>query len=160
MNNIWAPWRIKYIETMVNEDLQEKGCIFCGKQDKEDHQDFVLKRGQHSFVILNIYPYNNGHLLFAPYDHIADISDFNKEQILEIFSFINLFKKRMSDRMNCDGFNVGVNIGKTAGAGVEDHVHFHLVPRWNGDTNFMPVITDTKVIPQALEQVWELLEKE
>jgi ATP adenylyltransferase len=107
--------------------------------------------------MLNIFPYNNGHILIAPYRHVPDTDRLSDACIAEIFSFVNEFKKAIRSTMKCHGFNLGANIGKTSGAGVADHIHFHLVPRWDGDTNFMPVISGTKVIPQSLEKVWELL---
>ena len=157
--NLWAPWRIQYIQSMKDELSGKGGCIFCDKQKSDDRESLIICRGKFSFVMLNIYPYNNGHLLFAPYEHLADTDLLADGHILEIFSFINAYKKLLKEKLHCDGFNMGVNFGRAAGAGIEDHIHFHLVPRWNGDTNFMPVLGDTKVISQSLEEVWKLLTK-
>jgi len=159
-NNLWAPWRIRYIQDLEKEQKGTAGCIFCDKKDVDDKSAFVIHRGSLSFAMLNIYPYNNGHLLFAPYAHVAGTEDLSHQEITELFDLVNIYKRKIKDIMNCDGFNFGCNMGKTAGAGCEDHIHFHLVPRWNGDTNFMPIIGETKVIPQALEKVWELLHEE
>ena len=156
-DNLWAPWRMQYIREIEKKLQGNKSCIFCDKKEADDKSSHVVFRGKSSFVMLNIYPYNNGHLLFAPYAHVPDMDDLNREDVWEIFECINTYKKKIKDKMNCDGFNFGCNLGKTAGAGCEEHIHFHLVPRWNGDTNFMPIIGDTKVIPQSLEKVWEML---
>jgi ATP adenylyltransferase len=159
-NNLWAPWRMQYIHEMEKEiGKKKKSCFLCDKIKMKDEKALIVKRGKDSFALLNIYPYNNGHLLFAPYQHVADFEGLSDSHLLEIFRFISEFKAMMIKKMKCDGFNLGVNIGKAAGAGLEEHIHFHLVPRWTGDTNFMPIISDIKVIPQSLSDLWRYLVK-
>ena len=154
MQRLWAPWRSKYIQT-VDEKPE---CIFCEKaKSKNDRKNLVLKRGKYCFVILNIYPYNNGHLMVAPYRHISQIYQLKKCEIIEIFQFLKQYQIKLKEKLNPDGFNIGLNIGRVAGAGFEYHIHFHIVLRWEGDTNFMPVISNTKVISQSLQKVYKLL---
>ncbi len=154
MQRLWAPWRSKYIQT-VDEKTE---CIFCEKaKSKNDRKNLVLKRGKYCFVILNTYPYNNGHLMVAPYRHISQIYQLKKYEIIEIFQFLKQYEIKLKEKLNPDGFNIGLNVGRVAGAGFEHHIHFHIVPRWQGDTNFMPVISDTKVISQSLQEVYKLL---
>ncbi len=156
MKNLWSPWRIKYIKGF------KKGyeCIFCTKpSSKKDRQNFILKRGKHSFVIMNIFPYNPGHLMVAPYRHVPGLDELNIKEISEIMSFVKESIKILKKAYNPDGFNIGVNMGKTAGAGFEEHMHFHIVPRWSGDTNFMPIIDKTKVISEELKKTYNKLKK-
>ncbi|MBS1272038.1 MAG: AP-4-A phosphorylase [Candidatus Marinimicrobia bacterium] len=151
---LWAPWRIEYV---LQEEPDE--CIFCTKSSSEinDREALVLSRGKHSFVIMNLYPYNNAHLMVSPYQHTADISDIADETHLEMVHFIEEWIEVLTASMNPEGFNIGANFGKVAGAGVEDHYHMHIVPRWSGDTNFMPVLGHTKVLVEGLEETWERL---
>ena len=147
---LWAPWRMEYI-------LSEKptGCLFCTKlTEKKDEDNFILYRGKTSFIIINYYPYNNGHLMIVPYRHISNLSDLSAEENSEMMSLVGRCESVLRQAMNPDGFNIGMNLGKVAGAGVEDHIHFHIVPRWNGDTNFMPVVGHTKVSPQGLRELY------
>lgn len=156
IDKLWAPWRIEYV-------LQEKpaGCIFCDKSSIEvdDREDLVLSRGKRSFAIMNLYPYNNGHLMISPYKHTADLDEIDDETHLEMIHFMQQWTTILSDCMNPEGFNTGANLGKIAGAGVEEHYHVHIVPRWAGDTNFMPVLGHTKVLVEGLEETWEKLIK-
>ncbi len=149
MDRLWAPWRYKYIsQAQTDSNL---GCVFCQKDD------FVIFETEFCSVRLNKFPYNNGHLLIMPKRHIADISQLEEAEIVEIWKLIK-FSKKLLDKLICpDGYNIGINLGRVAGAGIKDHLHFHLVPRWNGDTNFMPVISDTKVISQSLDEAKRLL---
>ena len=151
---LWAPWRIEYI-------LQDKPeeCIFCTKSslDVDDRKELVLSRGSHSFAIMNLYPYNNGHIMVSPYKHTAALSEVGDAAHLEIMQSIQEWIQVIEHSMNPDGFNMGANLGKVAGAGVEDHYHMHLVPRWNGDTNFMPVLGHTKVMVESMEETWDRL---
>ncbi|WP_048149583.1 HIT family protein [Palaeococcus ferrophilus] len=155
MKRIWAPWRIEYIRSPKHD-----GCIFCDfpKEDR-DRDRLILYRGKHSFIIMNNYPYNPGHVMIAPYRHVGRWEDLTDEELLEIMKLSQLMVKALKRAMNPDGFNMGVNLGRVAGAGIDDHVHLHIVPRWNGDTNFMPVIADTKVIPESLEEAYDELKK-
>lgn len=153
MERLWAPWRLEYI---VGEKTD--CCIFCDfpRQD-EDRKNRILHRGSHAFVIMNAFPYSNGHLLVAPYRHLADVTDLTAEENLEIMQLVQKCCAALREVCRPDGFNVGANIGAAAGAGIADHVHMHVVPRWVGDTNFMPVFADVKVIPEALETTYDKL---
>lgn len=153
MRNLWAPWRMKYI-------LEEKpeGCIFCDKpKENKDKKNYILFRGKTCFVMLNTFPYNNGHLMVAPFKHSADLETLKKEELLELVQTLKKSLKLLNKALSPDGFNIGINLGKVAGAGVEDHIHIHVVPRWAGDTNFMPVISETKVISESLDKTYENL---
>ena len=153
MERIWAPWRMEYI-------TQDKSgeCFFCTlPKSGDDKKNFILFQGKHCFVIMNIFPYNNGHLMVSPYRHFACITALDKDESLEI---TELTKKCIQILRNVnapDGFNVGFNLGKSAGAGYDEHVHNHIVPRWTGDTNFMPVLAETKIHPEHLQQSYEKL---
>ncbi len=150
MENIWAPWRKEFILSKKEGD-----CFFCEAiKDNQDHKNLVLYRGKECFCILNKYPYNNGHLMVVPNLHKDDLSKLSDSEMFEFITLTRDMKNILSKKMNPDGFNLGINFGKAAGAGVEDHIHFHIVPRWNGDSNFMPVIADTKVIPQSLDDLY------
>jgi ATP adenylyltransferase len=152
---IWAPWRIKYIHLLKN-----KGCIFCNNPKKnKDRKNYIFWRKKYAFAMLNLFPYNNGHILIAPYRHVATFNDLKKEEIEDIFYLLKKAERKLKEELKPDGFNMGVNIGKVSGAGFEEHIHFHIVPRWQGDTNFMPVISQSKVISQSLNEVYDLLAK-
>jgi len=156
LDRLWAPWRIGYV---LGEKSTE--CIFCSKPAAgDDEGELILNRGPLSYVLMNAYPYNNGHLLVAPYEHIADISGLSEEQLADMVRLAKAWVEVLRRAMHPDGFNVGFNIGRVAGAGIEEHVHLHIVPRWNGDTNFMPVLADTRVVPQSLRECYEVLRNE
>ncbi len=156
MKDLFAPWRIEYIRMEKHE-----GCIFCDfPKESEDEKNLILHRGKHAFVIMNNYPYNPGHVMVAPYRHVGSWEELSDEEIIEMHHLVSLMIRAIRRRMNPQGFNIGANLGRVAGAGIEDHVHVHIVPRWNGDTNFMPVIADTKVIPQAIEETYRELKEE
>ena len=153
MEQIWAPWRIKYIEMEKPE-----GCILCEKPiQNNDALNYILYRGGKNFVIMNSYPYNPGHLMIAPYRHIAKLDELTNEELHEHFEIVSRSIKILRQVFNSGGFNLGANMGKVAGAGIEDHFHTHIVPRWQGDTNFMPVISDVRVVPEALAETYEKL---
>ncbi|ANF23151.1 HIT family protein [Thermococcus piezophilus] len=155
MKVLWAPWRIEYIRSSKYD-----GCIFCDfPKEKRDRERLILYRGKHSFIIMNNYPYNPGHVMIAPYRHVGKWEELTDEELLEIMKLSQLMIRALRKAMSPDGFNMGVNIGRVAGAGIDDHVHFHIVPRWNGDTNFMPVIANTKVIPESLEEAYDELKR-
>ena len=159
MERLWAPWRIKYIREVIPIRRPE-GCIFCdAARATEDREKLVIFRGTHAFVMLNLFPYNNGHLMVAPYRHVATLEELSDEEGLDLWRLTKCCLRLLRDSMSPDGFNVGVNIGRIAGAGVESHVHVHIVPRWCGDTNFMPVIGETKVIPEAIYDTYDFLLK-
>ena len=146
MKVLWAPWRMKYI---LGE--KEEGCIFCRLLDAEPSENnLLLYRTSSAMVLMNRYPYNNGHIMVAPSEHTADLNGLPPDQYLELMELFRSSLKVLSKALNPEGFNTGLNLGKSAGAGVEDHLHFHIVPRWQGDTNFMPVISGTRVIPESL----------
>lgn len=151
---LWAPWRIDYIT-----GPKDGACFFCEKAaaPAADAANHVIARGRTAFVLLNTYPYNSGHVLVAPYRHVADLSLLDAEELGEIMSLSMTAKAVMTRVMRPQGFNFGFNLGEAAGAGVADHVHGHLVPRWGGDTNFMSVLADTRVVPQALTDTAALL---
>ncbi len=154
MEHIWAPWRMEYI-------LKDKsqGCFLCqNPAKKDDAASYILHRGQANFVVLNTYPYNPGHLLVAPYRHIASLEDMTSEERAEHFDMVCHCLKVLREVFAPQGFNIGVNMGKVAGVGVEGHVHTHIVPRWQGDANFMPVVADTKVVSEGLQETYAKLE--
>ncbi len=153
MKKLWAPWRIEYI-------LQPKpgGCIFCDKpKEKNDRDNLILYRGKTCFVIMNFYPYNNGHLMVVPYRHIPELAALTEDEQAEMMKLLTDSSEILKKVLNAEGLNIGMNLGRIAGAGIDDHIHFHIVPRWNGDTNFMPVTGNTRVISQGLYESWDLL---
>ncbi len=153
MEQLWAPWRIKYIESP-----KENGCILCQKpRENNDEANFILYRGQHNFIILNAFPYNPGHLMVAPYQHTANLQDLTDDEGKEHFDIVRKCLTLLKETLNPDGFNVGLNLGRVAGAGIEGHLHTHIVPRWQGDTNFMPVLSDTRVISIELAATYKRL---
>jgi ATP adenylyltransferase len=153
MDNMWAPWRMEYILSPKPD-----GCIFCDKPEQDtDRENFILYRGKTCFVIMNYYPYNNGHLMIVPYRHLGNFEDLNPQEHAEMMALLSTSTKIIKKLMNPEGLNIGMNLGKTAGAGIDDHLHFHIVPRWNGDTNFMPVVGHTKVLAQGLHETYDLL---
>ncbi|MEA2104340.1 MAG: HIT domain-containing protein [Candidatus Cloacimonadota bacterium] len=155
MNKLYSPWRIDYI---LRE--KEKGCIFCNKPaDENDEKHLILKRGLHSYIIMNLYPYNNAHLMVVPFRHVNDLTDLNDDEILEVFRMTKIAEIGLKKAYNPDGFNIGINIGKAAGAGISDHLHIHIVPRWNGDTNFITTIGETRVIPENMQVAFQKLKK-
>ncbi len=155
LNILWAPWRLEYIE----DASKNEGCIFCDKfMEKDDKSNLIVCRGETAFVIMNKYPYNNGHLLIVPCRHTAEIASLTNDEKIELFDLIQHSREILTEVMKPQGFNVGMNLGRLAGAGITEHIHFHIVPRWGGDTNFMPVLGNTKVISEALEKTWEKLQ--
>jgi ATP adenylyltransferase len=153
---IWAPWRLEYVKD-ASKDSEQK-CIFCAKPaDGDDEANLIVHRGERCFVILNLFPYTNGHLMVAPFDHLGSITELPAETIAEMMELAQRAMRGLEDRYAPHGYNVGFNQGRVAGAGVEHHIHMHVVPRWGGDTNFMPVLADTRVMPQSLEQSYETL---
>lgn len=147
MKQLWAPWRLEYIQ---GADEQE-GCVFCRAAGLDDEEGLVVHRGERAFVLVNRYPYAGGHLMVAPYRHEGDFGALEAEEAVEIHRLASTSLGVIEQTMRAQGFNLGWNLGRIAGAGVVDHVHLHVVPRWAGDTNFMPVLADVKVMPEALE---------
>ena len=156
MEQLFAPWRMAYIDKAD----KQKGCIFCDfPRENRDREKLILARGKKVFVILNAFPYNPGHLMVAPYRHEGEYSLLAEDEFMEMHRFGQRCVEVLKKGMNPQGFNMGINLGKIAGAGFAGHVHLHIVPRWNGDTNFMPVTGETKVLPVSLDETWESLKK-
>jgi ATP adenylyltransferase len=156
MDKLWAPWRIEYVR-----QPKEEACIFCVKpQQKDDRETLILYRGKRAFVLMNLYPYSNGHLMVAPYQHCDNTEDLETATLTEIMTLANHSMSILRKTMRAEGFNMGLNVGRAAGAGIEEHVHYHLVPRWVGDTNYMPILGHTKVIVEGLQETYDLLKPE
>ena len=154
MKQIWAPWRLEYIQS--DKDTPE--CVLCEKcASHEDAANLVLYRGDKAFIILNRYPYNNGHLMVVPYEHVSTLEEMDVDTLTELMLLVNRALAALRETMSPDGFNIGVNLGRAAGAGLDKHVHMHVVPRWSGDTNFMPVLGECRVIPQLLQETYAQL---
>ncbi len=154
MKVLWAPWRLSYI-------LGEKpdSCVFClPKERDEDRQRLVLYRGAHCFVIMNKYPYSNGHLMVTPYRHLMDFTQLYADEAHEIMELLQTCTRILQERFQCQGINIGLNIGEAAGAGIREHLHFHLVPRWNGDSSFMAVMDEVRVVPEHLDATYTALQ--
>jgi ATP adenylyltransferase len=142
----------------LDSKKNEQGCVFCLKSAAaDDRAGLLLYRGKKCFVIMNLYPYNNGHLMVIPFRHVADICSLEKKESDEVWELVCLSKHVLREAYHPDGFNIGINQGRTAGAGIDAHMHVHIVPRWNGDTNFLPVIGETKVLSQSLEETYDTL---
>ncbi len=155
MKKLWAPWRMEYINSEKKDE-----CIFCVKNlRKEDEERYVLYRTKLSFVIMNKYPYNNGHLMIAPYKHASCLTDLKDNMLEDVFRTVRLCTGILKKIYNPEGFNTGINTGAAAGAGYKDHLHVHVVPRWNGDCNFMPVLGDTRVLSEHLSASYGRLKK-
>ena len=160
MQRLFSPWRSKYIESF-SQSAESKGeCVLCtAVRERNDDEHSIVTRGTHCYVIMNLYPYNSGHMLVVPNRHIAALADLNDEESGELMSLLKRMTAALQSVSGPDGFNIGSNIGRTAGAGIDRHIHFHIVPRWNGDTNFMPVLADTKVISEDTRQTLLKLRK-
>lgn len=153
MERLWAPWRSKFIY-----NRRQKGCIFCkNPKAKKDKVHYIIKRTKFSFAMLNIYPYNNGHIMVAPFRHKKLLYELSDEEILDLMELLNEMTVRLDKALKPAGYNIGINIGRISGAGFSGHVHIHLVPRWAGDTNFMPILTDTKIIAESLDSMYRRL---
>ncbi|MEM2068073.1 MAG: HIT domain-containing protein [Nitrososphaerota archaeon] len=152
MDRLWSPWRMEYIQRAAKSG----GCIFCEKpREKRDRSNLILARGRFCFVMLNAYPYNSGHLMIAPYRHVGQPALLREAEFVEIFRLLRTFLIALDKTYSPSGYNIGMNVGRASGAGIPGHIHLHVVPRWTGDTNFMPVISDTKVLPETLDQTYE-----
>ena len=157
-DRLWAPWRMKYIEEASRGEELE--CFLCENPKVKDCADnLILCRGRRCFVIMNLYPYNNGHLMVAPFRHVSEFLDLTPEETAEVGVLTKLCIRALNETMHPHGFNIGMNLGRVAGAGLEDHLHVHIVPRWDGDTNFMPIIAETKVISESLQESYKRLRK-
>ncbi len=153
MDTLWAPWRMAYIEK-----TRPSNCLFCETPNAgHDERDLLVYRGKSVFILMNLYPYNPGHLMIAPYRHLDELEKLSSDEQLELVQEAGRSTRLLRETMNPDGFNLGVNLGKAAGAGIEDHLHLHVVPRWNGDTNFMSIVAGTKVISEHLSATYQKL---
>jgi ATP adenylyltransferase len=153
-HRIWAPWRLAYVKD-ASKDID---CIFCAKPaEDDDRASFIAHRGERCYVILNTFPYTNGHFMVAPFEHVAQLQDLDPEVVAELMELAQRGLRALDGAYGPEGYNVGFNQGKVAGAGFEGHIHLHVVPRWAGDTNYMPVLADTRVLPQTLEDSYEAL---
>jgi ATP adenylyltransferase len=156
VERIWAPWRLAYVKDASKD--KESDCIFCAALDAaDDEANLIISRGERCFVILNKFPYTNGHLMVAPYEHVAELQGLDEETVAEMMSLAQRGIGALETSYAPHGYNVGFNQGRVAGAGVEHHIHMHVVPRWGGDTNFMPVLGDTRVMNQTLEDSYATL---
>ena len=154
MKRVWAPWRMEYIA----DKKKSQECIFCVSSDhREDQEKLILYRSSYSFVMLNRYPYTNGHMMIAPFRHTADMNALSSDEMLDMFIALRLCRNALQETAAPQGVNIGINLGKAAGAGVDEHIHIHIVPRWNGDTNFMTVIGDIRVMPENLKKSYDKL---
>jgi ATP adenylyltransferase len=154
MKVLWAPWRMGYILS----DRKDQNCIFCPGEDRsKDAERLILFSGEQSLVMMNRFPYNNGHLLVAPVRHVAGLDELGSEEILDLLLTVRKSIEVLKKEMRPEGFNVGLNLGHVAGAGIEEHIHFHVVPRWNGDTNYMTILDDIRVIPEHIQKTYEKL---
>ncbi len=154
MKQLHAPWRIQFVEGQSG--AKSKGCVLCSMPKETDQESVqVLDMGTHSYVVMNKFPYSNGHLMIVPFGHERDLTKLEPMAMNEIFAFAQRAVRILQQVLKPEGFNLGMNLGKAAGAGIEEHLHLHIVPRWNGDTNFMPVLGDVKVIPEHLEATYQ-----
>jgi len=153
MDHLWSPWRLAYITSAGDPG----GCVFCGSLTEPDAAPLILFRGRTCYVILNLYPYNNGHLLIVPNRHFASLAGATHEELCELLELTQRAELALDEAYSPHGLNMGINLGKVAGAGILDHMHMHVVPRWNGDTNFMTVVSQTRVLPEELPQTAERL---
>jgi ATP adenylyltransferase len=153
MKHLWSPWRLEYLNAP-----KEDGCIFCrAAKGENDRENLVLLRGERAFLILNRFPYNNGHFMVVPFAHVPSLEDLDTPTLTEMMLLLNRGLAAERVAMHPDGFNLGANLGRVAGAGVEEHVHLHAVPRWLGDTNFMPIVGEARVVPETWLQTYDSL---
>lgn len=156
MDYIWTPWRFQYVTTSG----EKSGCIFCSAAaDKNDHENLVVYRGDHNFVILNRFPYTSGHVMVVPYAHAPTLEDLPPDTLSELIRLARDAERHLRELYSPDGLNLGINIGKAAGAGVAGHLHMHVLPRWTGDTSFVSVVSETRVLPEDLNVTWDKLRK-
>lgn len=149
MEKLWSPWRSQYIESFK---IKDKKCVFCAMADEEIDKpgSLLVHKGLLTFTTMNLYPYNNGHMMIVPYKHTSDFGNLSRDENIEVMDQLQIAVKALTLVFGAEGFNIGANLGKVSGAGIDEHIHFHIVPRWNGDTNFMPVLGEVKVISQDL----------
>ena len=159
MKQLWAPWRMEYIMSEIEN--KNDGCIFCDFPNQNDDAEYmIVYRSGNCFVILNKFPYNNGHLMVVPYKHTSDILELTDDEMLDLQQTVNKSVQVLRNVMNPHAMNIGMNLGRTAGAGIDEHIHYHIVPRWDGDTNFMPIISGTKVVSESLQASYQKISAE
>jgi ATP adenylyltransferase len=158
LDRLWSPWRSEYIDSGAS-DSKSEGCIFCYLQanPEKDEANFVLHRASHNLIVLNLYPYISGHLLIVPYEHVSELDGASKETTDELMDLTKRSQTVLRQAYKPEGFNVGLNLGKPAGAGIADHIHIHIMPRWIGDTNFMTTVGNTRVLPEDLTTTYQKL---
>ncbi|MFQ5646324.1 MAG: HIT domain-containing protein [bacterium] len=158
MEKLWAPWRLEYI---LSDKDKTKGCVFCGIKEIDEEEGLtgrlILKKLKNCFIMMNLYPYNNGHLMVVPYEHADSLEKLSLETSGELTTAVSRSLVVLKKHLSPEGFNIGMNLGKVAGAGIEGHLHWHIVPRWLGDVNFMPVLSETRVIPQHIQESYHQL---
>ncbi|HYP52183.1 MAG TPA: HIT domain-containing protein [Pyrinomonadaceae bacterium] len=160
MDRLWTPWRFQYVtgETGEKDKVKDAPCVFCAlRDDREDERRYVVHRAQHNFLVLNLYPYTSGHLLVVPYEHTSELDAASKETTDELMELAKRAQTVLRETYRPDGFNLGMNLGHTAGAGVAGHIHLHVLPRWAGDGNFMSTVGETRVLPEDLKTTYERL---
>ena len=155
MDHLWSPWRYRYVSKAAEG---EQGCIFCEKlAENRDAENFIVHRARLNFLILNLYPYTTGHLMIAPYEHVATLNEARPETLVEMMEFTRRAERALTALYKPHGLNVGMNLGEAAGAGIAGHIHMHVLPRWRGDANFLSVAGETRVMPEGLEETWRKL---
>lgn len=158
MKKLWSPWRSKYIESFKPGAEKDGSCLFCRiPSEDRDGENYLVHRGKKGYIVMNLYPYNSGHILVVPYKHCSTLEELDDSENLECMQLINLGIKALNTSIYPEGYNIGTNIGRCSGAGIDEHVHFHIVPRWNGDTNFMPVLNEVKVVSEMMDKTYEKL---
>jgi len=159
MEKMWSPWRSQYIQSFKTRSSEEDACVFCtaSTQSPEDEESLVVYKDEKAFVVMNLYPYNNGHLMIVPNRHMSDFLEIASDEMSEITELLRKSVEALKQAVSPQGFNIGLNMGKAAGAGIDRHLHFHIVPRWNGDTNFMPALGEVKIISQDLIELKQKL---
>jgi ATP adenylyltransferase len=156
MDRLWSPWRYRY----VSKAVPHSGCIFCDRgASANDEEGFIIARGEYNFALLNIFPYTSGHLMIAPYAHVATLEAADPATLAEMIAMARRAEIALRDSYNAPGFNIGMNVGEAAGAGIAGHIHLHVLPRWLGDANFMTTVAETRVLPEALRDSWEKLRR-
>ena len=159
MERLYTPWRMKYITT---DKKPFDGCVFCVKLNDDfdyDRENYLIYRGRYTFTVMNIYPYNTGHLMILPRDHVATLAEVSLQAQCEMMALATYFTDLLSELMGPDGFNIGINLGQAGGAGIASHLHMHIVPRWQGDSNFMTVVGDTRILPEGLSDTYDRIVK-
>ena len=156
MDHLWSPWRYQYVQKEKTGD----GCVFCRAAAAElDQENLVVHRGRNNFVMLNLYPYSTGHLMVVPYQHVDNLQDATRETLEEMILLVRDAQRHLGTVYRAPGFNLGMNLGESAGAGIAEHIHMHVLPRWPGDTNFMTTVAETRVLPEDLPSTWRKLKE-